>query len=305
MTNDQINQRGPGSSLEFTLPYQPPFLWDRLLEFWAGRAILGVEVVSQGRYARTVRLETGEGQVLTGWFSLENDPAHDRVRVWASPSLQGQQAFLEARVRHMFDLGSDPLAIAQKLESMNEIQEGLFFAGTRVPGSYDPFEMAVRAILGQQITVKAAQTLAGRLASQLGHPVQTPVPGLTHSFPSPSQVMALGPGIADYLGPLGVTGRRSQTIGALAALIQSGEMDFLSDSDIHAKMKRLMDIPGIGPWTAHYMAMRAMRWSDAFPGSDYGVKKVLAPRSQKEIHELAEAWRPWRAYAVAGIWNSR
>lgn len=304
MGTDQKNQAGRDPSLVFTLSYQAPYLWDKLLDFWAGRAILGVERVSQGRYYRTVRLEGPPGEERTGWFSLENDPDHDRLRVTLAPGLADRREVLETRIRHMFDLDSDPGVIARQLVPMNQIRPGLFIPGTRVPGAYDPFEMGVRAILGQQITVRAAQTLAGRLAAALGQPLETPIPGLTHSFPSAGQLIDLGEDITDHLGVLGVTGRRSLTILALARLIQSGDMDLSSDLAIEAKMERLLAIPGIGPWTAHYLAMRVMRWPDAFPGTDYGVKKALAPRSQKEIEALAENWRPWRAYAVAGIWNS-
>lgn len=301
---DQLNQQAEGGRLVWTIPYRPPFLWDKLLAFWKGRAIQGVEKVDEGRYIRTVRLEGTGGDIQPGWFSLENEPDHNRLRVCLPGELAAFREFLDFRIRHMFDLDSDPLPISRQLVTMNRIKPGLFLPGTRVPGVYDPFEMAVRAVLGQQITVKAAQTLAGRLATRLGGEIATPFPDLNRTFPEAGCFADLGEEITDLLGPLGVTGRRSLTIGALARLVREEDQDFWSAGEMDSKLKKLMAIGGIGPWTAHYIAMRAMRWDDAFPGSDYGVKKVLAPRNQKEIHALAESWRPYRAYAVAGIWNS-
>lgn len=287
------------------LPYRPPYLWDKLLAFWAGRAIDGVEIVREGSYWRTIQLRNREGLLLKGWLKVENDADAAALRLTFSPELIPVRSQIESKARQAFDLDMDPASLVGPLSSMNAIKEGLFVPGARVPGAFTPFEMSVRAILGQQITVKAARTLAGRLARTYGDPVDTGLEGLTHLFPSPQRILDLGEDIADQLGPLGLTGRRSVTIGALAELILSNRIDLLSCENAESKLKELQKIPGIGPWTAHYIAMRSMKWPDAFPGTDYGVKKVLEPRSQKEIEALAESWRPWRAYAVINIWNSR
>lgn len=280
------------------LAYQPPYRWQRLLDFWAGRAIDGVEQVVGGVYFRTVKIKEA------GWIRVEHHPEKQALSLTVPEALIPDLPLLEARVRHMFDLDADPAEIDRHLSSMNEIQEGLFHPGTRVPGSYDSFEMCVRAILGQQITVKAARTIASRLAADLGEAVDAGMEGLDRLFPSPVTIAGLEEGVADRLGPLGVTGRRSLTIQKLAELHLAESMDFFSDRDIESKMKTLLAIPGIGPWTAQYIAMRTFKWPDAFPGTDYGVKKALEPRSQKEIDKLAENWRPYRAYATVNIWNS-
>jgi AraC family transcriptional regulator of adaptative response / DNA-3-methyladenine glycosylase II len=158
--------------------------------------------------------------------------------------------------------------------------------------------------LGQQITVKAARTLAGRLAETYGTPVETGIDGLTRAFPSPENILALVGSIADHLGPLGITGSRARTILELAKAFEQGAIDFNLCARPEAEMQKLRAIPGIGPWTAQYIALRAMGWPDAFPHPDYGVKKALAPLSEREIGELAEAWRPWRSYATVNLWNS-
>jgi AraC family transcriptional regulator of adaptative response / DNA-3-methyladenine glycosylase II len=209
-----------------------------------------------------------------------------------------------ARVKHLFDLYCDPVEVYEQLKSMNEIKDGMCVQGTRLPGCFDPFEMAVRAILGQQITVKAAQTLANRIVSTYGTVASTPISGLTHYFPTPEEICNLEPPIEDHLGVLGVTGARARSILALATAIMQGEIDLSRNSDPEIQMKRLLGLPGFGPWTVHYVAMRALGWPDAFPHTDYGVKKALEPYTPKEILNLAEQWRPWRSYATINLWNS-
>lgn len=186
---------------------------------------------------------------------------------------------------------------------MNEIMPDLYIPGIRIPGCFDAFEMCTRAILGQQITVKAATTLAGRLAAAYGHPVETGVEGLTTTAPTAEDILALGEPVEDRLGPLGIIGTRAKSIQALAGLIGNKEIDFVSSPEPEAAIEKLVALPGIGPWTANYIAMRSMGWTDGFPATDLGIKKALAPRKPKEIIALAERWRPWRAYAAMCIWN--
>jgi AraC family transcriptional regulator of adaptative response / DNA-3-methyladenine glycosylase II len=164
--------------------------------------------------------------------------------------------------------------------------------------------MAVRAVLGQQITVKAAGTLAARLVVAYGPPLATAINGLTHTFPSPNDILSLKPPIEDRLGVLGITAARARTILVLAQSFADGSVD-LTDSAVPAdQMMCLMALPGIGRWTANYIVMRTMAWTDAFLETDHGIRRALAPRTSKEILSLAEAWRPWRSYAVVSIWNS-
>lgn len=287
------------------LHYRPPYQWDRLLTFLEGRAIDGVELVRGGAYWRVVREETVAGKQLTGWIRVANHPPENHLRLTLPEHLRPVLAQIERKAGRMFDIDCDPLEIFDQLQSMNEIQAGLCVAGTRVPGTYDVFEMCVRAVLGQQITVRAARTLASRLALSLGEPVETGIEGLTRAFPHFSSILEMGDAVSDTLGPLGVMGQRSRTIFALAEQIRDQVLDPETSQDVESRIDALMKVRGIGPWTAQYLAMRALKWPDAFPATDYGVKKVLEPRTQKEIQILADAWRPWRAYATVNIWNSR
>ncbi len=287
------------------LDYQPPYAWDRLIDFLAFRSIDGVEAVDQGVYWRTVREETASGQSLTGWIRVENHPGQSSLQLTVPESLSPVLPQIVTKVRKMFDLDSDPQAIYQHLESMNQIQPGLCQPGTRIPGSYDPFEMCVRAVLGQQITVKAARTLALRLTASLGTSLETGIPGLTHLFPPAASLLDLGHQVEDQLGVLGVTSQRSASIRSLAGWLVSESGDLTEPAAVGARMDKWLAIKGIGPWTAQYLAMRILNWPDAFPSTDYGVRKTLEPMTQKEIDQLAESWRPWRAYATINIWNYR
>jgi AraC family transcriptional regulator of adaptative response / DNA-3-methyladenine glycosylase II len=173
-----------------------------------------------------------------------------------------------------------------------------------LPGCFNAFEMAVRAVLGQQITVKAASTLAARIAQTHGAPIQTGIEGLTHVFPSPEGILALNGPIENDLGRLGVIAARAKTVYALARAIVQGEIDVDLPARPEEEMKKLMAIRGIGSWTAQYIAMRAMEWPDAFLETDAGVKKALQPHTSKELLKIAEAWRPWRSYATVNLWNT-
>ncbi len=287
------------------LPYRPPYQWDRLLDFLAGRAIDGVEVIRNHAYWRVVREKTNEGQALTGWIRVANHPAGNHLRITLPENLLPVLSQIECKISRMFDIDCDPQAIYDQLQSMNEIKAGLCVPGTRVPGAYDVFEMCVRAILGQQITVKAARTLASRLATSFGEPVETGMEGLTCAFPHIRSILDLGDAVSDTLGPLGVMGQRSRTIFALAELIGEGGLEPGRPKEAESMIEALIKVKGVGPWTAQYLAMRALKWPDAFPATDYGVKKVLEPRTQKEIKILSDTWRPWRAYATINIWNTR
>jgi AraC family transcriptional regulator of adaptative response / DNA-3-methyladenine glycosylase II len=164
--------------------------------------------------------------------------------------------------------------------------------------------MAVRAVLGQQITVKAASTLAGRLVNAYGTSIQTGIEGLTHFFPLPGDILTLDGAIENHLGPLGIIAARGRTIHELAKTLEQGEIDFDLCAQPETEMKKLLAIPGIGNWTAQYIAMRTMEWPDAFLETDVGVKKALWPHTSKDLLEMAEAWRPWRSYATINLWNS-
>lgn len=293
-----------GSAVTLALGYRPPYPWEEMLDFLGKRAIRGIEAVRDGEYMRTVRLQNAEGKRVCGWVRVGHKPKKNALSVTVSETLLPVLPQVLARVRHLFDLYCDPEAVYETLRAMNDVRPGLCRLGTRVPGCFNAFEMAVRAVLGQQITVKAACTLAGRLVEAYGPPVETQVEGLTHIFPSPEDILALDGDISDRLGVLGVTSARSRTIYELAQALVSGEIDFESCADPEEEMKKLMKLRGIGGWTAQYIAMRAMEWPDAFLETDAGVKKALPGRTPKELLELAEAWRPWRSYATVNLWNA-
>jgi AraC family transcriptional regulator of adaptative response / DNA-3-methyladenine glycosylase II len=172
--------------------------------------------------------------------------------------------------------------------------------GLRVPGGFHGFELAVRAVLGQQVSVRAATTLAGRFAEAFGEPIETPFPALTRLSPSPTRVADAR---LDELTGLGLVAARAGCVRALARAVCDKAVSLEAGPDPVACMERLMALPGIGSWTAHYIAMRGLRWPDAFPHSDLGLRKALGGRSPREVLELAEGWRPWRAYAAMHLWN--
>ncbi len=291
-------------NITLALGYRPPYDWEKMLNFLAGRAITGVEVVKNGEYMRTVDLKNAEGKHVYGWVRVGHQPKKNVLNVTMSETLLPVLPQVLARIRHLFDLYCDPEAVYETLRVMNDIRPGLCVLGTRVPGCFNAFEMAVRAVLGQQITVKAASTLAARMVETYGTPIQTGVEGLTHIFPLPEDILALDGAIANHLGVLGVIAARSHTIYELARALVEGEIDLDFPTQPEEKMKKLMTIRGIGSWTAQYIAMRALEWPDAFLETDAGVKKALYPYTAKELLEMAERWRPWRSYATVNLWNT-
>lgn len=299
----QLSHTSGHDSITLFLGYRPPYLWDSILNFLEGRAIHGVEAVSDNVYHRTVVMPHDHA-VYRGWITVRNAEKKNALAVTISGTLLPVLSKVLMRVKHLFDLHCDPTEIYDKLAVMNKIKDGMCEPGTRLPGSFDPFEMAVRAVLGQQITVKAARTLAARIVSTYGTEISTPIEGLTHNFPTPADFCNLEGSIESHLGVLGVVGARSRSIQALAFGLMSGDIELSRNTDPDIQMKKLLALPGFGPWTVQYIAMRALGWPDAFPHTDYGVKKALEGRSPKEILELAEEWRPWRSYATINLWNS-
>jgi AraC family transcriptional regulator of adaptative response / DNA-3-methyladenine glycosylase II len=197
-----------------------------------------------------------------------------------------------------------PQEIYEKLRIMNEVRPNICLPGLRLPGCFDPYEMAVRAILGQQVMVKAARTLAMRLSTVFGQKIDTPFERLSVTFPHPEMINELEGPLENHLGPLGVTGARARSILALTKALLEGSITFSADADPEIKMEKLHKLPGFEPWTVQYIGMRALGWPDAFPHTDYGVKKALPGLTPAQIIQLSQVWRPWRAYAVLNLWNS-
>ncbi len=290
--------------ITLALGYRPPYRWDRILDFLRMRAVRGVESVQNGKYLRTVRLAAENGEAFYGWICVGNHPEKNVLNVTVSASLLPVLPQVLSNVRRLFDLQCNPEVIYETLSQMNEIKPGLCTCGTRLPGCFDPFEMAVRAVLGQQITVKAAGTLTSGLAEAYGMPVQTCTEELTHVFPAPEEILLLKDSVTERFGLLGIISARSKTILELAQIFTDESIDFGLCTQPEIEIKKLMKIRGIGSWTAQYIAMRTMGWPDAFLETDAGVRKALAPHTEKDITALAEAWRPWRSYAVINLWNT-
>jgi AraC family transcriptional regulator of adaptative response / DNA-3-methyladenine glycosylase II len=291
-------------SITLSLGYRPPYPWMQVLGFLVARAVHGVEAVRDGQYIRTVHLAGRDGKHARGWICVSNPLKKDVLNVALSASLLPVGPHVLAKVKNAFDLSCDPEIVYEFLSSMNSVRPGLCVLGTRVPGCFDPYELTVRTVLGQQITAKAASTLASRFAATYGAPIQTGIEGLTRTFPRPEDIIELQDDISSHLGALGIISSRAETILALARMLAKNDLDFEVCAQPEAEMRKLLAIPGIGNWSAQYIAMRAMRWPDAFLESDAGIKKALAPHSPKEILAMADAWRPWRSYAAMNLWNS-
>ncbi len=284
----------PGVTLR--LAYRPPLDWDRLLAFLAPRATPGVEVVARGVYGRTIRFQDRIGTIAV----RRVDGRHLAATVDLPPG-PGLPAVVE-RIRRTFDLGADPLAIVPHLRRDPALRAAL---GTRrdvrVPGAWDGFELAVRAVLGQQVTVRGATTLAGRLVERFGRSRDDAAgPGLDRLFPTPVD-LAEAP-----VETIGVPGARADALRAVARATRDDADLFDPGRDVARTVRRLRALPGIGDWTAQYVAMRVLRDSDAFPAGDLALRRILgngAPLRERELLARAEAWRPWRSYAAMAIWG--
>jgi AraC family transcriptional regulator, regulatory protein of adaptative response / DNA-3-methyladenine glycosylase II len=290
-----------GAGIRLTLSYAPPYDWPAMIEFLAARAIAGVEVVERDCYRRTIELGGEHGTV-------EIRPMTDRDALAAIIRFPNVRALptIITRIRRLFDLGADVRTIAAQLA------EDAYLArlvaarpGLRVPGAWDGFELAVRAILGQQITVVAARRLAGKLVAAYGEPLAVAggAAALTTVFPRPSRLVDVN------RAALGMPRARAATLAAVAASAAADPTLFDREHDLEGAVARLRALPGIGEWTAQYIAMRALREPDAFPAADIGLQRALAAGdgarpSAATLLARAEAWRPWRAYAAQHLWAS-
>ena len=284
-------------TLSVKLSYRTPIDFDSLLAFLGGRAIRGVEVVSDGRYARLVEVDGSAG-------SIELIPHPDAEHVELRMRLPRYDSLIDIveRARRIFDLSADPESIVARLGDDPVLGSMVTRRpGMRVPGAWDAFEVAVRAILGQQISVQAANALAARLVETFGKPVEgVDIPGLTHLFPDPGTIAG-----AD-LRSVGMNRTQSSAIGALSEGLVSGTFELHSAHGLDDAVERLCALPGVGPWTAHYICMRALGEPDAFPGSDLGLRKAAGgtePVPAPDLEEAAQAWRPWRSYAAMYLWT--
>lgn len=288
--------QGPHAGSEVTLrvALREPFDTEHWLDFLARRAIPGVESVTDGSYARTIRTAQGAGSL-----GIRPQGDHALVSLAGVPPAELFGAVRKARA--LLDADADPAGIREVLEQDSLLREHVQSRpGIRLPGAWDPFELAVRAVLGQQVTVAAARTLATRLVTRFGEPLAEPFDAaLSHLFPRPETLAA-----AD-LADLGVPGKRADALRALAAAVADGRVDFSIAPD--ALREALCALPGIGAWTADYIAMRALRDPDALPAADIVLRKVLGEGrtlSAREVEHRTEAWRPWRAYGLIHVWQA-
>lgn len=293
-----------GQGVTVRLGYRPPLDVGALLTFLAQRGIAGQSWAQPpDRMAgQTLRLVAGT-RVHTGWLTARFDPVEPGVWLTVGESLCDALPLVIARVRAWLDLDADPAVIdaclSSPLDGGGAASQGAL-AGLRVPGCLDGFELAVRAILGQQVTVAAGRTLAERLVERFGEPMGTPVPGLDRLFPTPD-VLALADG--DALGQLGIVRQRQAAVQALARALADGHLSLDASADVPTTLAALTALPGIGDWTAQYIALRALCWPDAFPAGDVALQKALGVDCARDAERLSQAWRPWRSYAVIRAWH--
>lgn len=276
------------------LAWRPPYDCDAALAFLGRRQVPGLEQRAGLEWRRTLELWHG-GQRCSGWLAMRYAPDRHEVQLQVAPTLAPALGEVIGRVRHGLDLDADPAAIDPVLARLPLPPR----PGLRVLGAFDGFEGAVRAVLGQQLSVAAARTLTQRLVARLGSPVATPYPGLTHTFVSAPVLAAADPAV---LRQLGIAAPRVAALRALAQAVVADRIDLDRAAPLAPTLAALRALPGIGEWTAQVIAMRVLGWPDAWPVGDSGLKKALAARGAAPADPLALAWRPWRAYAAMRLW---
>jgi AraC family transcriptional regulator of adaptative response / DNA-3-methyladenine glycosylase II len=293
----QLRREGSASTHDtpLRLAYRPPYDVQAVLDFFGQRAVRGIEEVEGLTIRRTVAWQH-KGQRLTGWLSSSFMVERNEVHVNASTSLSPVLGAVMQRIRQGLDLDADPTLIDPVLTLLPVPLR----PGTRLPGAMDGFELALRVILGQQVTVKAARTLVQRLVDRFGARIDTPYPALTHVFPDAATIAAADP---EVIGKLGIVRQRVGALQALARAVVDGRLELHRAAPLQATLDTLRSLPGIGEWTAQVIAMRALAWPDAWPATDIGLMNALGSRDPRHLTRIAEAWRPWRAYAVMRLWH--
>ncbi|WP_317931490.1 DNA-3-methyladenine glycosylase 2 family protein [Halioxenophilus sp. WMMB6] len=283
--------------IQLSLGYRPPYRWPEMLGFLKARAVAGVEWIDDHSYHRTLRAGKQVGEIR-----VQQHPSADRLLVAVSANLLAHLSDILSLSRAVFDTDAQPDAITEDL--VTGALPGDFANtghGLRLPGSYSGFELAVRAILGQQITVKAASTLSQRFSDRFCAPYQGIHPQLTRQ---PLAASTIAHSSVDEIASLGIIARRAQAIIDLARLVDAGTLQLTPGSHAEQVIQLLQSIKGIGPWTAHYVAMRALAWPDAFPKEDVVLQKALGGVSARQAEAMSLSWRPWRSYACLHLWNS-
>ena len=290
--------------LHLRLSYRPPLAWAELLEYLARRAVPGVEAVAveEESYARTVTCGKH-----TGWLKVHRAPTEEWLEVTLPASLAEVSWQILTQLRTLFDLDASPASVDTQLGADPLLGPSVRrHPGLRVPGAWTTFELAVRAVLGQQVSVAGASTLAARLAVKFGRSVVSPFPVLNRLAPSAKDLAAASP---DEIATIGLPRARAMALHELAAATERGDLNLGLGATVEEAVTALRRVRGIGEWTAQYVAMRALRYPDAFPAADLGVRKALMKPgkplpSEKQVLERAVAWRPWRAYAALHLWQT-
>ncbi len=291
-------QSSPDTSV-LQLSYRPPYDWTGVLAFLRARELKAVEWVGDDFYARTVHLGA-----CKGWVRVTQSKKKNTLLLEFTHTLTSVLPALLSRVRDLFDLNARPDIISKQLHTDKRLAPLVRRTpGMRVPGAFNGFELGLRAILGQQVTVKSATTVAGRFIEKFGEPLLTPYAELNRLTPVASRIAKAS---VEDIAALGIVSARSRSIIALAQAQVSGAIPL--DHGVHqnpdATIDRLAQLPGIGQWTAHYIAMRALRWPDAFPKDDVVVRNTLGGVSAQQAAQMSQAWRPWRSYAVLHLWKN-
>lgn len=294
-----------GDALTLRLAYRPPYDLPAMLDFLRGRALPGIEHVDATHYTRVIGTADAPGWLRVGaWPAARGEPAPDALRLDLHGCAPTQLQDTVQRVRRMFDLDADPAPINAHLARDPRLAPLVGKRpGLRLPSGWDGFEIAVRAVIGQQVSVAAARTLTARLSQRFGAPLPEPFAalGFARLFPAPEVLVD-----ADFDG-LGLIGSRIATIRAIAAALRDGRVDFDRARTLEEHTARWVALPGIGPWTAQYIALRALGHPDAFPAEDLVLQKILPNEgtriTAKALRTHAEAWRPWRGYAVFHLWR--
>jgi AraC family transcriptional regulator, regulatory protein of adaptative response / DNA-3-methyladenine glycosylase II len=283
-------------TLGVQLEFRPPLAWNSLLAYLRLRAIPGVEMADATHYRRTVAIGTAKG-----WIAVSIHKGADALNLEISPSLTPVIGAVIGRVKQLFDLGAAPDSVRMVLRQDDILAATVRrLPGLRVAGAFDGFELAVRTVLGQQVSVKAASTLAGRWAAAYGEPIATPYPELNRLSPSAERMAGVA---ADEIAASGMVGARARCLVGLAQAVTQRKIVLTFASNVEEQIESLMSLPGIGHWTANYIAMRALHWPDAFPTGDLVLMRA-ARSNQKQLQRRSEAWRPWRAYAAQYLWQS-
>lgn len=277
-------------------PYHPPYHWESFLKFLSLHLTKGIEAIYDQCYYRTV-----QGDNYHGWLKVSHCHHRHSLEITLSAELEAVQNEILQQIKVMFDLDHDPKVIVAFFQDQpflfNIIKQ---YPGLRIPGSFNGFELAVRAILGQQISVKAATTLAGRIAAAFGTEIKTPWTDLTHLYPTASVIATLE---EKDLTCLGIIQTRACCIIRLAQEITTTTLNLDDKSDPESTIKHLITLPSIGDWTAHYIALRALKWNDAFLKSDLAIRQSLGGLSASKTEQMSLAWQPWRSYATLYLWQ--